>query len=243
MNYKDYEIILPPLEIFLYPNKVKWNWDHKAGKYGDIAVFEFPKEGGMLWYPRKGRHPFPGIPYSVATESISFFKRALFLRLKSFKNPFLLLFFKRFKQELEELAYVSVRHYYLKPEYYCRSVREMYRILKLVGVSEDWTHNICSIFQWDTAYRFMVQNTGQELKKGNPRKEINRLLTYGEAFEMRGTAGMGIKNKWRAVKILFNLLWIIPKFRGIIRKAVKEVNPEEFKISNIDLVYAFQKNV
>ena len=230
----DHELLYPPKEIFLSPESVSWDWDLKSERLGEKAEVEYPKEGGILYYPNKNYYPFKGFPFPPATAMVAVWKRVLINKLK---RP--LTWFGA-KRELEELANHTIKIYYLKPEFYCKPVREIYR----VGIKffrEDWVHNFCMILQWDSTYRFRVQVIGSrvdaEKLAENPRKEISRILRMGERTEPPNHPL--IKAKWRLVRRLFNLLWFV--FGKYIKKILMEINFGEFEMDEADKQYAFKR--
>lgn len=231
-----FELLYPPKEIFLNEELASWDWTLRTNRFPERSDYTIDKQKGILYH--RDKQTFKGFPFPPATDNVAIFKRALILELK---DPLALIFYKRTIRKLEELASVSVRRYYLKPEMYCRSVKEIFRLVKLVW-NETWAHTIASIFQWDKAYGWRVQNyAGRIIDKEafikNLRKGINTLLKFAEQSDNN----IEVKKKWRQMKYLFNIAWFIPKFRRIIKKVAKEINLEEMRMDENDINSAFVK--
>ena len=206
-------------EAFLKPESLKWYLEGWNGEYKILS--------------QNFRH------YPPATEAIAFFKRQVMIRLKSFENPFLLLFYKRFIEELEDSAEV-IKKYYLKPENYGRAVRELFRIGKVLEIKEENIHTGCSVFQWDIAYlsRLMIYfvRLNKENLVENPRQEINKMLRFAEMSDDNEF----VRSKYKAIRKLFNMLWFIPKFRKAVKIVAKEIRLKEFEMSEQDIGYAYK---
>lgn len=239
-NNREYEIILPPKKIFLNEEVIEKQWD----KYGEIKwEIELPEQG-ILFRPKKGAIPLNGFPLSVALDAANVIKRFIILKLKSYKNPLRLFWYKRDIEELRNLGRITALKYALKQDRYCRAVRALYRTLITVGFDEELTHIICSIFQWDLAYRYRLQiavtNLDNEDILLRPRMEIKRLLKKASSSESN-LSGMGLK--WGAAITLLNILWIFPRFRAIIKGLVWATDIDEYQMDKSDLTYAFGGNI
>lgn len=207
-----------PKELFLDPETYSWDFN----KYDIKADLS----------------PLDNFRYPPATEATLFFKRSAFIRLKSLKNPFLCLFYKRWIRELEEIASVSVRRYYLKPEYYSKAVREIYRLGRILELKETNIHNVCCVFQWDNAYLARLMTYIVRLNKQNlihnPKQEINKMLKFAIATDDNKL----VQAKYEVIRKVFNLLWIFIRKYVII--VAKEIRLDEFAMSEEDLKWAYK---
>lgn len=240
---KKYEYLFPPPHIFYDENIATYGWDKQEDGHYDKVRIEFPEEGGILYYPEAHLSPYQGFFFSPAINATAFFKRFLLLKIKSFKNPLTFLLIGQMKRELKELVYVEYRRYFLKPQYYCTPLRELYRVLSLVITDEILVHIPCAVLQWDNAYRFRVQNAIMRLSKKelrtNPRREINLMFMLGSFFEKK-TDSNPQKSKWKAVWLVFNLAWMLsPSFRRKVKVVAREINIDKFLILKSDIPYAF----
>jgi hypothetical protein len=242
MYQSKYKIFLPPPEIFLDEYHATYGWD-KAADLEPIEKecrFEFPPEGGILYFGPKTIYPFKGVSFPPATDNVAIFKRMILTYLARFKNPLEFFFIKRTIRETDELGNVALRRYYLKPNLYVRCAREVYRIVMLLVNNEYWANNAAMIIQWDTAYRhrwqYIMGFYDKEQMLKHPRKEINRLLDIGIGMENESSAF-----KWKRVKLLVNILLCFPRFRAMIRKIAEELKKEELVFDKIDIAYAFKK--
>lgn len=261
---KQYELLYPPKEIFLNEKFATWDWDSTDLELYKTAEYILPDKG-IEFYPKKGLPCFDGFPFPYASENVAIFKKfVLTSARRMIKNPFSSI---GFKKHFMEMASVSVKRYSLKPERYARGVREIYRLCGMVlkegkttcficgaGIHEDnqyhnfqkWTekdlitHAICSIFQWDTAYRyrlmFLASRIRKEAFKKNPVKELKRAVNKVIGLEITDRMRKNIGFIW----FLLRILLIIPRFRATFKTVVKEIKLEEFEFSSWDLKYAFQ---
>ncbi len=241
MISNEFEISCPPKEIFKNPEAASWSWDKRADAFWAKASVVLDKEKGLLYYPERNKPAFKGFRFPPITDALEIPKRFILMKLKELKNPLNLISYKRIIKEIDELFVVSIQRYYMLPEYYCRAVQEIYRVGKIISNS-DWVDRVCMFFQWDSGYRarfqlvFMKLNK-QELLK-NPRKEISRILLFGERYEIDNPL---VKSKWKLLRRLFNILWFIsPKLRKAVKIFAQEVRIEKFIIDNEDAVYFFK---
>lgn len=240
--HSEYEIILPPAEIFLDPESLKIGWNLKSERLYERGEVRLPEQG-IVYIPDKNMAEYRGFPFSVAIDAVTIFKRLVMMWIRRFKNPFQLIFWWRAKQELSIMTRICLARYYLKPERYSRPVREIYRLLEFIGIHNTTNHTVCSVPEWDVAYRFRIMLILQEASEYeltvHPRREILRLLKLGESLE--GVPDM--KSKWSSARKVFGVLWYVPKFRRAIKEICVEINLQEFALDKHDMVYSFGKNL
>lgn len=236
MITSEFERIFPPKDIFLNPDLASLDWDVKGNT--DEASVSFPEEGGIFWKATPESFVFSGFPFPPATENVALFKRVL---IQKMMNPLSYLWISKTKRELEELAYISIRRYFLKPERYCKPVREVFRIASLFFKTDFWPHIIASILQWDAAYRWRAQFYSSLFDKialqKTPKREIQRVL---DIIVQNETAEM-MNKKSVFLKRFFSLLWTIPKTRSIIKVVIREVNLDELKMNEDDYHIALKQ--
>ena len=242
MYQNEFKMHIPPTEIWLDVHEAMYGLDDRA-KLEAVEKecrFEYPEEGGILYYAPGTLYPYKGVSYPPATDNVAIFKRMILYKLGRYKNPFRLFVYKKDIRELEVLADVALHRYRLKPNLYAQAVREVYRLVLLITKSESWAHRIAMILQWDSAYRWRLQyamnffNKEKILK--NLRGEINRLLDIIMGLENEPSI-----HKWNKAKWLVNLLLSLPYFRGIIRKMAEEIRLKEMVMDDNDIAYAFKK--
>ena len=237
----EYELMFPPTKIFLC-EQVSWDWDKREWRMNELASYELPEGGGIQFYPKPGFKAFDGFPFPRATQDVASWKRMVMAHVRQIRrNPFLLLFYRSWFKELEEVASVGLFHFYLKPQYYCRPMREMFRILTIVGTPEWLTHCICSVFQWDTVYRFPLQHyvgsMSKHLLMNNPAMEIRNMLAFAENTNTNDR----VVASTNTIAHLFVFLWVFSrKFRRIIKRIAEEIRIEEFQLSEDDAAYAYK---
>lgn len=228
-----YETVFPPKEIFLNEDAATWDWDKK----GTAAKIKFRMlNEGLEFIPENG-NIYDGFLFSQATQAVEIYKHLLFIRLRQLKNPLRWLFLKSTLQELDEMAYRVLRRYYLKPQYYCRMVREVFRILKLVGVKETRIHDVCSILQWDNAYRGRVQFA---ISAVGPQETPLKIAQNALRFIEKAETDIRMRRKWKALKIAFYCAYFIPMIRYKIRAAFSSLKFDEFRLTKGDIYYSFK---
>ena len=232
---QEYERIFPPRDIFLYPDLASMDWE--MGGAAKNAIFT--NEGEMVFKSDYKSVLFHGFPFPPASDNVWPVKRLVMLKAKRMANPLSWLFWKRDLEEIRQIAEVSARRYFLKPECYAKPVREIFRLCQLI-LSEFWSHCIASIFQWDFAYRVRTQVYLLIMSKGglikDPQKEINLMLD----FAIQTEEDLSLKDKYRVLKKALNLLWIFPRFRGMIKVVCKEVDLSQFVMDESDIKQAFK---
>jgi len=228
-----YELLYPPKGIFLNEQAATWDWTPKDLGLSNSSTIDWPSEGGILYCPKNQRFGFPGFPFPPAIDNTAIFKRFIINKLY---RPWRLIFWK----EIDELMLVSVERYFLKPDMYCRAVREMYRLGKLLypeeGIWDRRIHAVCSIFQWDPAYRFRVQMALARLRKNlGVRKGINEILDFMEA----GDNNVAVKAKYRKAKLLFNILLYWPPFYRKVKIVFDNLRNDKMALTEADRAFAF----
>lgn len=145
-----------------------------------IEKIVIPKGGGIDTYLKGLKYPYPGYPDHRRLEIICIIKRT-FLTWMHFFSPLkrnifkLILFKKNLKKFIPEgiyfLAWI-LRNHRLKPQFYSRPVREIYRLFDILiersneGLKGKFTSIrdiVCMVLEFDDAYRFMVQDIIAEM--------------------------------------------------------------------------------
>lgn len=222
---------------------------------------ERPKEGGVLAYLVGYKYAYKGNPREsavrqicVAKKAMIYFKEALsrhkcgavimagMMLMPIAKKKLFNLFVHYTHKFSDYLLYDEL----LKPERYCRSIREIYRaftkviekerneaIKKLLELARNF---FCMVLEQDSAYRFRFQDIMAEARKEELAaggiwqiKEIIRLFNILYSREM-GIQPNSLRDSWRNIKRIVILLYIS---QGFIRKSTaeffKEANLEEIR--------------
>lgn len=225
-------MVVPPREVFLNPEGASWTWDEKGVTEG--ARVELVD--GMQYYPTPDGIPYRGFPYAPAIADTAIFKRFLILRASSLKNPLNWISLPFFKREIYEMAYTCIRHDFLKPEYYCKSVREIYRVIDKFS-NDFFAHSIVSVLQWDVAYRYRVQAAAGFINLENFRKNpiLETWKVLGYAYRMDGNER--VRKTWRVIQLAFILVSLVIPWK--VRKILREVRVEELLMDKSDRYWAF----
>jgi len=237
-----YELLFPPKEIFLNGENATWDWDSRKDRLSETSSYELPEGGGILFRTKDGNIPFSGFPFPPATQEAATWKRLIIAHLGQIRRyPWLLLSWRSFLAELEEVSFVGFSRYYLKSSFYRRPLRELYRVLRVINVPEWLVHGVCSMFQWDSAYcsrlQHYVSRMSANLLKANPSFEIYRTLKQAENTD----ANPNVQEKWRTFQKLFIILWIFSrKFRKMVRVIAENVEIKEFRMDKNEEVYAYR---
>lgn len=111
----------------------------------------------------------------------------------------------------------------LPPDLYSQPVRELYRVIK----NNKLRDIICSVIEFDTAYRYKFQDIISELNKQNfqkhPYKEMKRLWDIVKERE-------GV-DFWRAKGVRFYYVYFLFPYMKQIKAIVRELNIDEVKPS------------
>lgn len=114
-----------------------------------VREIRLPKEGG-IYTVFEGMPPRKGFPINESVDAADHAKKAI---MSILKTPMILLLPFCWKKFLREIAKIVAPHR-LKPERYCTSVREVYRVIK----NENLRDVACVVLEFDSAYRYRFQD-------------------------------------------------------------------------------------
>lgn len=261
-----YEILVPPDEIFLYrteelKKKKEFNFLFCSAKP------EYPEEGGIHVFISGRKYPTNGYPFEEIVRAVDNLKRVVIsgTRLLAAKpiryflvilailpKKILLSLFDNIIDELERMSSRMINWWILRPERYCTSGREIYRVGEEMireklpeKKHKRWIsllNNFCMMWEFDNYYRWMGQDIFGEINLEklleNPTKEIMRMF----GILMDRTMQDGLLPKWRAIRFL--LFWSLAT-KGWIREFIKEffkkIDLEKLKMDKSDIYYSYQK--
>ena len=187
-----------------------------------LLKVEFPEEGGVLTYMENHPYPYRGFPYFEFVDKIDVMKKLSRNSLSGFyhsvkKRKLTLIFLFPLVFVARDLLTTGVRTFHklierfrIKNQLYSKAVRGLYQafdtprenesleILELRMMLKDV---ICSVLEFDNAYRFRLQDIVLELNKEaikkNTSKELLRLLNMMSEREKT----QEIRDTWRLVKM------------------------------------------
>lgn len=188
-----------------------------------LTKVEFPKEGGVLTHMSNHEYPYKGFPYFEFVEKIDLIKKisrgtlsGLYHSIKG-RNKLRLLLMLPLVFIAKDLIETSVRTFYrlierfrIKRIRYCDAIRELYRVFDNPRANEDLRtldlrlmlkDIVCTVLEFDNAYRYRFQDVIQELDKkaikANTVKELLRLLDIMSDREN----SQEVRDTWRLVKM------------------------------------------
>jgi len=200
------------------------------------------EEGGIeAWYegdafPTKG-YPFVEMVPDGPVRRVAIAKRALMSFLKIIEirpiRYFLPLFFLSDKVVWTAIecfvgfAKKVLEDFYLRPMNFCKSGREIYRMGIMIRNEQTETKKkeiidelimiVCTIWEFEFAYRYMGQDIASELDveklRKNPVKEISRLFDILIERSHPGREKSKIKKRWRAIKTVVMIYCWVKKSR------------------------------
>ena len=249
------EVPEPPAEIFKRPSiagNVAKDLLREHSPIYEIERMETPKEGGIYLYYKDMLYPRKGFVFPEAVFGVGFAKRLLISQLRFFvKNPLAvipLLTVKRLEAFLNEynlMAENFVATFLLERNKYMNFTKAIMifveTFLQTIGVSkevsETFAEIFASMFEYDDAYRYKVEDLGSCTSKEailkNPRKESKRLITILQERTNYTSGGKVLKHFNTFVNILSVILYI-PKFRKAFNKAMEAIEFKHLQLDDAD---------
>lgn len=221
--------------------------DFQVSEKANILRIINDPELGMLTFaekkrPYKGRFPdaFIGAHVNAGKGFIIF---TLFLLARSPLGLFLLVpsfrhkFFLKFAESLNK----NMMAVYLQPSDMCYPAKEIYRAIEKVAVvkkplekffMQAFTGSFISIFEFDDAYRFRIQDILSEINKvslrKSPRKELRRVLDIAMSREGYDD----LRGKYRMLKI--GTYIAPPKYLKLAVDILLEIDTDKVKLDYND---------
>lgn len=252
------ELVLPKRIFQTPPGSVTQRLANAGYDIPDFESIVRTKNGG-IGSVFKG-HPFPrkGYVYLEAIGANNKAKRitlALFNPLANIGKGFLNSFFDNYNRMIESVYYDCERRPFLRYEYYCEFSKTIWHAsfiaLRCLGVSFDVAyrtgHILATIFEFDDAYRYPLQDLFTESSKdklsGNPSKEIKRLL---EIYLSRCTnfngEGTGAGDRIAKMAKLAALVLYLPPIKRAFRMALAEIDFSWLQFDDLDSYWASCKS-
>ena len=127
----------------------------------------------------------------------------------------------------------------LPKEKYCKSGKEIYRAMEVIGIRKKLKEVIAMTWEYDYAYRLRGQDLipflNKEALRKNPVKEIKRLI------DILIERDISCKDKWKSLKKWIILLRI-KKIRKIIVDLLLEIDLEKIKMDEADWYFSLDRN-
>jgi hypothetical protein len=236
-----------------------------AGNSAVVDYEERPTEGGILIHLIGYKYPYDGLPDAESVERFRIVKKIFFyllttIRKKALISLGLIYIMPRF---ITKHLFNSIADYFymlnwwvmyyivLKPDKYCRSVREIYRALtvvadrekeesmkKLIGIARDI---VCMFIEQDSAYKFRFQDIMAEadvckLRRGGLGmiREIQRLVAILKRRELFPTYA---ELKWGNLQRLIVPMLMVTEIRHYAQAFFKEVDFNKLTPKENDLYF------
>lgn len=165
-----------------------------------IEKVVIPKGGGIDIYLRGQKYPYPGYPDYRKLEISDIVKRTslmwiqFFKSLPKFKIILLMKNIKKFVSRWLTFFTWILGNHRLKPRFYSRPVREIYRLFDILIERSDQSQKdkfipirdaVCMVLEFDNAYRFMLQDVIAEMNIDEIKMD-KRDLFYASKYDIRG---------------------------------------------------------
>ena len=229
-----------------------------------LTKVEFPEEGGVLTY--MSNHPFPyrGFPYFEFVEKIDLIKKisrgtlsGLYHSIKHRNKLRLLLMFPLVFMA-RDLISTATRTFHrmiersrIKSNRYCTAVRAIYKAFDTPRANEDLgtlelrlmlKDIVCTILEFDNAYRFRFQDVIVELdKEGLKKNTVKELLRLMDVMSSREQT-QEVKDTWRLLVMgIKYYLRFDRKLQRMIADILSNLDLEQVKLLPEDMHFAGQR--
>lgn len=229
-----------------------------------LTKVEFPEEGGVLTFMENHPYPYRGFPYFEFVEKIDLIKKisrgtlsGLYHSVKH-RNKLRLLLMLPLLFVARDLISTAVRTFHrmiersrIKSTRYSRAVRSVYKAFDTPRANEDLgtlelrlmlKDIVCTILEFDNAYRFRFQDVIVELDKErvkeNPIKELLRLMDITISREQT----QEIRDTWRLIVMGIKFyLRFDSKLKRMIADVLSNLDFEQIKLTPEDEHFAKQR--
>ena len=260
------QIIIPPKETF-YNEQLPLHESLAGYTISGWLKTVCPLEGGMYSYYHGYPFPFPGHIFPQAAEANNMMKKFTLCGLytvttKEAVPSFLAFFLLPFKWKVKwfekilwnycRMGDYIYRQYYPKKQYYNHFSREFWDLIELflrnIGISKDVSHRtgriIASLFEWDDAYRFRLQDIFTECNKENllnsPIKEIKRLINLYVSREAH-KGEYSVSGKFVAGATFLTYALLIPKIRKAFKRTIEQIDFKKLSLDEADRFWALSR--
>ena len=157
----------------------------------------------------------------------------------------------KFLDTIFKLGHKPIAMWVPDEKHYCLAVKEVYRasnkaidllhkdVRESVGKIRDIITMSC---EFDTVYRFPMQDIFGELNKENlnksPRNEVKRLLDILLEREVPGDQ----RNKYIKIRKMLNIILLSPKARKMTLAFFNEIDVDKVKLDEADWYYCLQRH-
>lgn len=230
-----YKIPGPPKET-LQSNPDKSN-SKVVKKLWELEKIDVSQDKGVFTVLKGTERKYKGYIYPEVVRATQQAKGVIPLIAKIIPKTLLISPYNRDKIKDAFTLYADkiLKRYYLKPDRFCKSGRELYKAGMNITESEmdkKLVMIFCMIWEYDNAYRFRGQDMLGNIR-GASMKEVYRALDFGIE---RGNS----KKIKKYLKKIKNLMRFINKKKII--KFIKKLDIENIKLDDDDRYFCYNKN-
>ncbi len=229
-----------PNEIYENPTSRDQDAISNANGTGDfVTVQRIEYNKGIFVYTKEHAVPHKGMPTMEAVHAINQVKALIKHSLKALSWRILFMNKRKLLHAFNEISYSFLSPYILKYEFMTNTAQGVcdfiFHTLMMLGIPEEESSRTAKIIshlvELDGAYRFRLMDlcnaSSPGLLKGNPRKEIKRLMALNRERDYAE-----VSDKLSAMGNLLSLALLIPKIRkafvwGIDNTVFSKLRPDE----------------
>lgn len=236
------------------PIFIKINEDEKEGLRDGERVEIFEK-GCAVWLVGE-KYPIRGVTPGYKVTPVTQYKKLVpmwikfliggeegivsFTKKSKFKQGLIVMGLLLYKEFFINWLWYALQEVYNEERFYGQPVRELYRLIK----NEKVRDILCAVLEYDTAYRYRLQDIMVELDKvkfeKNPIKELDRLLKIMISRECKAEDDkkiLGMRKIGKIIPLLNIYLFFNRKLLKELKRIVKEIKVEEVKLSVEDIYW------
>lgn len=244
---------IPPREVFEDGGKVVHAEPGEGQIDNEIIAGGRSVEDGMLIFRKGDQFPSKGWIFRYALIGINVAKRSAIEDMRmAIKAPFryvLPIFFILPNSLKKKIMYLVLERYtkltdctfqacgaYIKPEFYCKMVREINRVgMEMAGedlVMKNLVRTLCMILEFDDAYRYRFQDLFELVNlvamRRNPGKELARI------FRIAVQRGAGTSEKFETIAKMLPFLLSLKSIRGVVIEFFEKVDISKLVLDEMD---------
>lgn len=262
----DARIMMPSPEVFEGQHAIKETVMAKGTRFLIFDRTEYPPEGGIYVHYKGVPFPKKGFPFPEAIWQNDIMKRILITFTKSIGTkgmalPILAFAILPWRIKIRNIENIIVnlnrtgewilRSNFLKEERYSNACRELrgivYIFLRNLGIADkpalDAAKIIASIFEYDDAYRYRLEDIASEttpkMLRKQPVREVRRLL---KLFVRRELIHQRIRDTASSIGNLLAIALLHPRIRRAFRTAMDCADFSKLRLDEADKYHVLLRN-
>lgn len=220
--------------------------EHKT----ESVVERVEYKDGIKIYLKGAQFPQKSCPTPEAIIAINTIKRVMISFMKSALIP---LSVDRLLKTFNRICLDVINQHIMKEVYMTSFTKEMlffiFTFLKAYKTDEETARTtskiISHVFEYDTAYRYRLQDIINETDKNRLKssKEIRRLANLlferDDVMSIQYGGDRRVGKQFKRAALLISILYLLPKFRKALKKALSVSNFNNFKMDDSDKYWAY----